>query len=147
MVFEFEVSSISNRRFPIRRIQILALVSLIITSIYLAVNGILYHLHGDKTITETAARLEHFLNQLNYTATKSELPPSTSPNAQLENAAIVFLARNSEVYGVLSSMQNIEDRFNREYGYQYIFLNDVEFSDEFKKYSVWFVCNDWMLKM
>ena len=133
MVFEFEVSSISHRRFPIRRIQILALVSLVISSIYLAINGILYHLHGDKTITETVSRLENYIHHLNHTATKSALPPSTTPNVQLENAAIVFLARNSEVYGVLSSMQNIEDRFNREYGYPYIFLNDVEFSDEFKK--------------
>jgi hypothetical protein len=62
--------------------------------------------------------------------------PQTKYNAKppLENAAIVFLARNNEVYGVLQSMQNIEDRFNHEYHYPYVFLNDVPFSDEFKEY-------------
>jgi alpha 1,2-mannosyltransferase len=52
----------------------------------------------------------------------------------LENAAIVFLARNREVYGILSSMQNIEDRFNKNHGYPYIFLNDEPFTEEFKEW-------------
>jgi hypothetical protein len=81
----------------------------------------------------------------NQTATFSKYPsrtqtrvpqPTVSVKVQqqkLENAAIVFLARNKEVYGILSSMQNIEDRFNRGKGYPYIFLNDEPFSQEFKE--------------
>jgi alpha 1,2-mannosyltransferase len=48
-------------------------------------------------------------------------------------AAFVILARNSDVAGVRSSMQMLEDRFNKRYKYPYIFLNDKEFTEEFKE--------------
>ncbi|KAG6848634.1 hypothetical protein H0H93_015320 [Arthromyces matolae] len=49
------------------------------------------------------------------------------------NAAFVILARNSDLNGVLRSVRDIEDRFNRGRGYPYVFLNEVPFEDEFKK--------------
>ncbi|KAJ3850521.1 glycosyltransferase family 15 protein, partial [Lentinula lateritia] len=49
-----------------------------------------------------------------------------------ENATLVFLARNSELKGVLISMQNLESRFNRKHMYPWVFLNDEEFTNEFK---------------
>ncbi|KAI5966353.1 KTR2 [Candida pseudojiufengensis] len=48
-----------------------------------------------------------------------------------ENATIVMLVRNSELEGALSSMRSLEDRFNREFKYPWVFLNDVPFDDEF----------------
>lgn len=55
------------------------------------------------------------------------------------NATFIILARNSELKGVVESIQSIEDRFNRRYNYPYVFLNDEEFTDEFKEYVVWFL--------
>ena len=48
------------------------------------------------------------------------------------NATIVMLVRNSELEGALNSVLQLEDRFNRRYGYPYVFLNDVAFTETFK---------------
>lgn len=50
------------------------------------------------------------------------------------NATLVFLARNSDLPGVLSSMQHLEDRFNKRFGYPWVFLNEEEFDESFKTY-------------
>jgi alpha 1,2-mannosyltransferase len=47
-------------------------------------------------------------------------------------AAFVILARNSDLNGIRSSIRQIEDRFNRNFNYPYVFLNDESFTDEFK---------------
>ncbi|KAF9066448.1 glycosyltransferase family 15 protein [Rhodocollybia butyracea] len=48
------------------------------------------------------------------------------------NATFVILARNSDVQGTVQSVREIEDRFNRRFRYPYVFLNEEEFTDEFK---------------
>jgi len=48
-------------------------------------------------------------------------------------AAIVVLARNSDLSGVLLSMQRMEERFNGKYQYPYVFLNEEEFGADFKQ--------------
>ncbi|KAH6903455.1 alpha-1,2 mannosyltransferase KTR1 [Coprinopsis sp. MPI-PUGE-AT-0042] len=60
---------------------------------------------------------------------------STAAGTQPEraNATLVMLARNSELDGVISSMRQVEDRFNRKYNYPWVFLNDDDFTDEFKE--------------
>ncbi|KAJ7709891.1 glycosyltransferase family 15 protein [Mycena rosella] len=49
------------------------------------------------------------------------------------NATFVFLCRNSDLNGVVSSIVSMEDRFNRAYSYPWVFLNDEEFTEEFKQ--------------
>ncbi|KAJ3489079.1 hypothetical protein NLI96_g2376 [Meripilus lineatus] len=49
------------------------------------------------------------------------------------NAAFVILARNSDLKGISSSIKQMEDRFNKKFGYPYVFLNEEPFSDQFKK--------------
>ncbi|ODQ78436.1 glycosyltransferase family 15 protein [Babjeviella inositovora NRRL Y-12698] len=51
---------------------------------------------------------------------------------QRENATFVSLARNSEMYQLVESIRRVEDRFNRKFHYDWVFLNDEPFSDEFK---------------
>lgn len=48
-------------------------------------------------------------------------------------AAFVTLARNSDLYDLIPSIKEVEDRFNRKFQYDWIFLNDDEFTDEFKE--------------
>ena len=48
-------------------------------------------------------------------------------------ATFVTLIRNQELWDILSSIRQIEDRFNRNYHYPWVFLNDVPFTDEFKE--------------
>ncbi|ORY79076.1 nucleotide-diphospho-sugar transferase [Protomyces lactucae-debilis] len=51
----------------------------------------------------------------------------------LENGVLVMLVRNSELHEARFSMRGIEDRFNKRFGYDWVFLNDEPFTDEFKK--------------
>lgn len=50
-----------------------------------------------------------------------------------EKATFVTLARNSDLYSLLESIRHIEDRFNRKFQYDWVFLNDEEFTEEFKR--------------
>ncbi len=45
-------------------------------------------------------------------------------------------ARNGDLNGVVSSMKQLEDRFNKKFGYPYVFLNDELFDDEFRTLAV-----------
>ncbi|KAF9454503.1 glycosyltransferase family 15 protein [Macrolepiota fuliginosa MF-IS2] len=60
-------------------------------------------------------------------------PNHTSPQGRKANAAIVILARNSDLNGVVSSMKQMEDRFNKKFGYDYVLLNEQPFEDKFKR--------------
>lgn len=48
-----------------------------------------------------------------------------------ENATFVTLAKNSELEGLLAAIREVEDRFNKNYHYDWVFLNDQDFSIEF----------------
>ena len=48
------------------------------------------------------------------------------------NATFVTLARNSDVWEIARSIRQVEDRFNRRYNYDWVFLNDADFDDTFK---------------
>lgn len=60
-------------------------------------------------------------------------PPPLTPSGDRVNATFVTLARNSDLYEIAKSIREVEDRFNRNYHYDWVFLNDKEFDDEFKR--------------
>lgn len=43
------------------------------------------------------------------------------------------LARNSDVWDIARSIRHVEDRFNRKFNYDWVFLNDKPFDPQFKK--------------
>lgn len=47
------------------------------------------------------------------------------------NATLFTLCRNLDLLGILQTIQNVEDRFNAKYNYDWVFLNDVPFTLEF----------------
>ena len=112
----------------IQILQILAIISITLFVIDLSSDH--KGQKKDATVIKPATPNTGHLLESNHAPKINQSIPS---KPILENAAIVFLARNREVYGILSSMQNIEDRFNRHRGYPYIFLNDEPFSEEFKE--------------
>jgi len=57
------------------------------------------------------------------------------PPQRKANAALVVLARNGDLDGVIMSMKQMEDRFNKKFQYSWVFLNEEPFSEEFKKYT------------
>ncbi|QPG77396.1 Glycolipid 2-alpha-mannosyltransferase 1 [Brettanomyces nanus] len=48
-------------------------------------------------------------------------------------ATFVSLARNRDLYELVESIRQVEDKFNKKYHYDWVFLNDDEFDTEFKK--------------
>ena len=100
-----------------------------IVLLVLTVLNIYSLLHG------SAARSYRFIRS------SSSSSPSSSPNATAQagsstmtrvNAAIVILTRNSELDELLDTLHVFEMRFNRRFGYPYVFLNDQNFTDEFR---------------
>ncbi len=57
-------------------------------------------------------------------------PQTIGPRA---NAALVVLARNQELEGVVQSIKSMERHFNRWFHYPYVFLNDGDFNITFKE--------------
>lgn len=49
------------------------------------------------------------------------------------NATFVTLARNSDLWEIARSIRQVEDRFNKKFGYDWVFLNDQPFDESFKK--------------
>ncbi|KAK9246199.1 nucleotide-diphospho-sugar transferase [Lipomyces tetrasporus] len=49
------------------------------------------------------------------------------------NATFVTLARNQDIWSLVKSIRHVEDRFNRKYHYDWVFLNDDDFDDNFKE--------------
>lgn len=43
-----------------------------------------------------------------------------------------MLVRNSELENAVASVKELEERFNQHYGYSWLFLNEVPFTEEFK---------------
>lgn len=56
----------------------------------------------------------------------------TAPGPRM-NATFVTLARNKDVWDIARSIRQVEDRFNRRFNYDWVFLNDKPFDDTFKK--------------
>ncbi|KAK0629018.1 nucleotide-diphospho-sugar transferase [Bombardia bombarda] len=69
---------------------------------------------------------EHELDEPFY---KSCQEPAT--HLPRENAALVMLARNSELIKALRTVHSIEKHFNQWFHYPIVFLNDEPWSDEF----------------
>ena len=65
------------------------------------------------------------------TVPKNQAPPDASE--ERENAAIVMLARNSDMKGAVQAVKSLEKKFNKWFHYPYVFLNDGTFTTEFQK--------------
>ncbi|KAJ9127538.1 Glycolipid 2-alpha-mannosyltransferase 1 [Naganishia onofrii] len=59
----------------------------------------------------------------------------TDPNRRKANAVYVILVRNSDLWEIASSIKQHEDRFNWWANYDYVFLNEEPFDDEFKEHT------------
>lgn len=50
-----------------------------------------------------------------------------------QNATIMSLCRENDLNDIIDAIRNLEDRFNNKYHYDWTFLNNDEFSEDFKK--------------
>jgi alpha 1,2-mannosyltransferase len=70
---------------------------------------------------------------LTPTTPNEKAPLAVTMPGDRMNATFVTLARNSDVWEIAKSIRHVEDRFNRKFNYDWVFLNDDEFDDEFKR--------------
>ncbi len=76
-----------------------------------------------------------------YSSAGPALPPLSSVygngkkpelrGGERANATFVTLVRNRDLWEMAKSIIAVEDRFNQKYGYNWVFLNDEPFDDEF----------------
>ncbi|MCJ1398995.1 alpha 1,2-mannosyltransferase 2.4.1 [Xylographa trunciseda] len=71
-------------------------------------------------------------NESPITWSHSGLGEIARNESQRINATFVTLTRNSDLWELVKSIRSVEDRFNRNHGYDWVFLNDVPFEEEFK---------------
>lgn len=64
--------------------------------------------------------------------TEGGLPGATLGGPRM-NATFVTLARNSDIWEIARSIRQVEDRFNHQFHYDWVFLNDKPFDPTFKK--------------
>lgn len=72
-------------------------------------------------------------SQASMEDTMAFIAPSFANKGQRPKACFVTLVRNSELAGLVDSIRLVEQRFNSKFKYDWIFLNDEEFSDDFKQ--------------
>lgn len=97
-----------------------------------------YHLYSSSSanVTSNVTGSGTIASNIVQTDDSITLAPDLSPEPQISrkaNATLVFLARNSDLQGVLKSMESVETHFNQRFGYPWIFLNEDEFTNEFKE--------------
>lgn len=59
--------------------------------------------------------------------------PQMANQAPRAKAGFIVLVRNAELQSMRESMRDVEEKFNRKYGYPWIFLNNEPFTEEFKR--------------
>lgn len=64
-------------------------------------------------------------------ATKQVAKPAINLDSKVK-ATFVSLARNSDLYSLMDSIRQVEDRFNKNFHYDWVFLNDKPFDEKFK---------------
>lgn len=65
-------------------------------------------------------------------AAGDELKAKTTSPGKVK-ATFVTLARNRDVWEILESIRQVEDKFNHKFNYDWVFLNDEDFNEEFKR--------------
>ncbi|CAL9731828.1 probable mannosyltransferase Yur1p [Monosporozyma unispora] len=95
-----------------------------------------------KFVFEFQNKIKLSSNSFDSNVFRYKLDNDFDPNYEKINATILMLVRNEELEGALDSMRQLEDRFNRRYHYDWVFLNDVPFTPEFKEATTFMASGD-----
>ncbi|KAI0919682.1 hypothetical protein AcV5_001678 [Taiwanofungus camphoratus] len=116
---------------------------LVVLFVILGIHSILSLTHEDygraTSFSNIASKLSWSSSSLETIPEEYYAPPERASNVtgtlitRKANATLLMLARNSDTDSAVRSVREVEDRFNRKFHYPWVFLNEVEFSDDFKK--------------
>ena len=111
-------------------------------SLQISLHYLLTFVHKDYgRATSLSSLTKNFTHSFSSSISDDDYPPLSSvhpgvdpTNGPRANATFIILARNSELESAITTIRSIEDRFNRNYRYPYVFLNDEPFTDDFKRF-------------
>jgi len=89
--------------------------------------------YGQKTSVSHLFKGNNGQQETKATETAASDIASFDPQLGQANAVFVMLCRNEEVDGAVKSIRELEDRFNHKYHYPWVFLNEEEFTEDFKR--------------
>ncbi|KAJ8144194.1 hypothetical protein OY671_002692 [Metschnikowia pulcherrima] len=90
-------------------------------------------LQGENSIKDLQDEEKAGLQQIQgQKQSDSALPNRAIPGKRVK-ATFVSLARNSELYELVGAIRHVEDRFNTKFNYDWVFLNDEPFTEQFKR--------------
>lgn len=94
------------------------------------------HCHSRYILFFYFAKLDARLTSYVFTCRSPLSPPLDDAN--------FHSARNTDLKGVVTSMKQMEDRFNKKFGYDYVFLNDQPFEEKFKQWVFYLYLGSWV---
>ena len=86
----------------------------------------------DNVLRDNELIYEEVLNEKISEPRVNHLVRADDPEYEHQNATILALVRNSETEAMLQSIRDMEEKFNAKFRYPYTFLNNEDFTDEFK---------------
>lgn len=128
-----------------RSVRVIAVCLIALTALLVLFQGASYN--GEAGIGAAAGSGSGKSNQYETVRAKTDSRVSVDPNTGFKytyidsgkypgskvKATFVTLARNSDLEELLGSIRSVEDRFNKKFQYDWVFLNDDEFTQEFKE--------------
>ncbi|KAL0091268.1 nucleotide-diphospho-sugar transferase [Phycomyces blakesleeanus] len=96
-------------------------------SVFVILYNIASHPQVSKSMRPTA-----YYDNYDEPACLPEKLLQTKPPREKAKAAMVILVRNSEQEAIAETIVNFQDKFNKNFNYPYVFLNNDLFTDEFK---------------
>lgn len=119
----------------IRSIRLLLILVFAIASLYYIGQSYSLPTSPGDNVLSTPSQLPTTNHEPSSESPPDDEPPRTSTGKLRQTgktkATFVTLIRNHELWDILNSIRQIEDRFNRHYHYPWVFLNDVPFTEEF----------------
>lgn len=98
-----------------------------------SVGGVVPSSSSGASYSESKVQVKQQIGQGVITNTINEKGLKKQAQKGTVKATFVSLARNRDLWSLVGSIRLVEDRFNKKYGYDWVFLNDEPFSEEFKR--------------
>jgi len=91
------------------------------------------HLQSDPSIQGSSNSGDHHHHHHQQEPILSPYPMAPKIPSRKADAAFVMLVRERDLHSARQVVREIEDRFNRNYEYPYVFLNEVPFTKNFER--------------
>ncbi|KAI8354200.1 nucleotide-diphospho-sugar transferase [Blakeslea trispora] len=103
----------------------------VLLAIFFAVFIFLYNIASHPKVSKSMQSVAYYNNYDERACLPQQLLDK-SPPVKKAKAAIVILVRNKEQEAIAETIVNFQDKFNKNFDYPYVFLNEVPFTPEFK---------------